>query len=235
MEEKGKIPKWHTTTYDKLDSKINDINIKLHNKMSVVDTTFEEILEQLDQLSRCISWRSSDQPHKEQEGLVNYKDFERAVRLNGTEKDPPKPFSIDLGVHGSPSNFGQGLQRGIVSNHVNVAKADMTLSLQKHLNCRSLKQISVFKGHRLVKGKSWDLMEVVDPDATHTISHFVIKQLAFELRDEFLKAIENNWSSKPYDPNHKNMARHALKNTTVAYLASLEASKMTKLALNDCR
>eukprot|EP01018_Ginkgo_biloba_P039097 Gb_16671 [translate_table: standard] len=47
---------------------------------------------------------------KEQEGLVNYKDFERAIRLNGLEKDPPKPLGIDLGVHGSPSSFGQGLQ-----------------------------------------------------------------------------------------------------------------------------
>eukprot|EP01018_Ginkgo_biloba_P030631 Gb_15510 [translate_table: standard] len=26
------------------------------------------------------------------------------------EKDPPKPLGIDLGVHGSPSSFGQGLQ-----------------------------------------------------------------------------------------------------------------------------
>eukprot|EP01018_Ginkgo_biloba_P015358 Gb_24385 [translate_table: standard] len=85
------------------------------------------------------------------------------------------------------------------------------------------------------EGEIMDLMEVADPDAVHAVRCFVIKHLASELRDELLKAVENNRSSEPYDPNHKSMARRALKKTSLAYLTSLEDSELTELALHDYR
>ncbi|KAH9324651.1 hypothetical protein KI387_004829, partial [Taxus chinensis] len=83
------------------------------------------------------------------------------------------------------------------------------------------------------EGEIMDLMEVADPDAVHTVRSFVRKQLASELRAEFLKAVENNRSSEPYEPAHDGMARRALKNTALAYLATLEDPEMTELALNE--
>ena len=70
------------------------------------------------------------------------------------------------------------------------------------------------------EGEIMDLMKVADPDAVHTIHRFVIKQLASELRAEFLRSVEANQSSEEYDPNHESMGRRALKNTAFAYLAS---------------
>uniref|UniRef100_A0A0C9RN16 Puromycin-sensitive aminopeptidase n=1 Tax=Wollemia nobilis TaxID=56998 RepID=A0A0C9RN16_9CONI len=83
------------------------------------------------------------------------------------------------------------------------------------------------------EGEIMDLMEVADPDAVHTVRRFVIKQLASELRNELLQAVENNRSSESYKPTHESMARRALKNTALAYLASLEDPELTELALNE--
>ena len=57
------------------------------------------------------------------------------------------------------------------------------------------------------EGEIMDLMKVADPDAVHTVRRFVIKQLASELRAEFLRSVEANQSSEEYDPNHESMAR----------------------------
>lgn len=83
------------------------------------------------------------------------------------------------------------------------------------------------------EGEIMDLMEVADPDAVHRVRRFVIKQLASELRAEFLRAVETNRTSEEYDPNHKSMARRALKNTALAYLASLKEPETTELVLHE--
>ncbi|XP_057824889.2 puromycin-sensitive aminopeptidase isoform X2 [Cryptomeria japonica] len=83
------------------------------------------------------------------------------------------------------------------------------------------------------EGEIMDLMDVADPDAVHRVHYFVRKHLASELRTEFLRAVENNQSSDPYEPIHEDMARRALKNTSLAYLTSLEDPDMTELALNE--
>lgn len=83
------------------------------------------------------------------------------------------------------------------------------------------------------EGEIMDLMKVADPDAVYTVRSFIRKQLASELRSEFLKTVENNRSSGEYVFDHSNMARRALKNIALAYLASLEDQEFTNLALQE--
>jgi aminopeptidase N len=81
------------------------------------------------------------------------------------------------------------------------------------------------------EGEIMDLMEVADPDAVHAVRKFIRKQLANELKPELLSIVEKNRSVEEYVFNHPNMARRALKNVTLAYLASLEDPQYTELAL----
>lgn len=83
-----------------------------------------------------------------------------------------------------------------------------------------------------------DMMEVADPDAVHAVRSFIKKKLASELKEELLNTVvpllnflpfvsrklniflnklsqvqvKSNRSSDPYEFNHVNMARRALKN-----------------------
>ncbi|OMO79568.1 Peptidase M1, alanine aminopeptidase/leukotriene A4 hydrolase [Corchorus capsularis] len=83
------------------------------------------------------------------------------------------------------------------------------------------------------EGEIMDMMEVADPDAVHAVRTFIRKELASQLKSEFLSTVENNRSSEEYVFNHPNMARRALKNIALAYLASLEDPEITKLALHE--
>ncbi|GMJ04784.1 hypothetical protein like AT1G63770 [Hibiscus trionum] len=83
------------------------------------------------------------------------------------------------------------------------------------------------------EGEIMDMMEVADPDAVHTIRTFIRKELASQLKSELLSTVQNNRSSEEYTFNHPNMARRALKNTALAYLASLDDPEITELALRE--
>ncbi|KAH7440983.1 hypothetical protein KP509_03G019600 [Ceratopteris richardii] len=78
-----------------------------------------------------------------------------------------------------------------------------------------------------------DLMEVADPDAVHTARRFAVKEIASSLRKELFDAVTNNCSNEAYVFNHENMARRALKNVSLGYLASLNELEATGLALNE--
>ncbi|KAF8369838.1 hypothetical protein HHK36_032140 [Tetracentron sinense] len=82
-------------------------------------------------------------------------------------------------------------------------------------------------------GEIMDMMEVADPDAVHAVRSFIRKQLASELKKEFLSTVKSNRSSEQYVFNHPNMARRALKNIALAYLASLDDPEFTELALHE--
>uniref|UniRef100_A0A6N2L5W5 Puromycin-sensitive aminopeptidase n=1 Tax=Salix viminalis TaxID=40686 RepID=A0A6N2L5W5_SALVM len=83
------------------------------------------------------------------------------------------------------------------------------------------------------EGEIMDMMDVADPDAVHAVRSFIRKKLASELKSEFLRTVENNRSSEEYVFNHPNMAMRALKNLSLAYLASLEDRELTELALHE--
>ncbi|XVE57913.1 hypothetical protein DITRI_Ditri04bG0128000 [Diplodiscus trichospermus] len=83
------------------------------------------------------------------------------------------------------------------------------------------------------EGEIMDMMEVADPDAVHAVRTFIRKELASQLKSEFLSTVQNNRSSEEYVFNHLNMARRALKNIALAYLASLEDPEITELALHE--
>ncbi|XP_039029412.1 LOW QUALITY PROTEIN: puromycin-sensitive aminopeptidase-like [Hibiscus syriacus] len=83
------------------------------------------------------------------------------------------------------------------------------------------------------EGEIMDMMEVADPDAVHAVRTFIRKELASQLKPEFLSTFQNNRSSEEYTFNHPNMARRALKNTAIAYLASLEDPEITELVLRE--
>ncbi|KAK6935407.1 Peptidase M1, alanyl aminopeptidase, Ig-like fold [Dillenia turbinata] len=83
------------------------------------------------------------------------------------------------------------------------------------------------------EGEIMDMMEVADPDAVHAVRTFIRKQLASELKAEFLSTVENNRSAEKYEFNHPNMARRALKNVALGYLASLEEPELTELVLQE--
>ncbi|CAI0414556.1 unnamed protein product [Linum tenue] len=83
------------------------------------------------------------------------------------------------------------------------------------------------------EGEIMDMMKIADPDAVHAVRSFIRKQLAAELRAELLNTVKNNSSSEAYEFNHPNMARRALKNIALAYLASLQDEESAALALNE--
>ncbi|OMO86030.1 Peptidase M1, alanine aminopeptidase/leukotriene A4 hydrolase [Corchorus capsularis] len=71
-----------------------------------------------------------------------------------------------------------------------------------------------------------DMMEAADPDAVHAARAFIRKELASQLKSEFLSTVENNRSSEAYVFNHPNTARRALKNIALD-------PEITKLALHE--
>ncbi|KAJ8426344.1 hypothetical protein Cgig2_021897 [Carnegiea gigantea] len=85
------------------------------------------------------------------------------------------------------------------------------------------------------EGEVMDLMEVADPDAVHAVRTFIQKQLASQLKAEFIRTVEENRSSEQYEFNHHSMARRALKNASLAYLGLLDDPECTELALYEYR
>uniref|UniRef100_A0A0E0LY10 Protein DETOXIFICATION n=1 Tax=Oryza punctata TaxID=4537 RepID=A0A0E0LY10_ORYPU len=83
------------------------------------------------------------------------------------------------------------------------------------------------------QGEIMDMMPVADPDAVHAVRTFIKKELALQLKDDLLSTVTNNRSSEAYTFDHDSMARRALKNTCLAYLASLNEPDTTELALNE--
>ncbi|KAJ0594419.1 putative cytosol alanyl aminopeptidase [Helianthus annuus] len=83
------------------------------------------------------------------------------------------------------------------------------------------------------EGEVMDLMEVADPDAVHAVRKFIRKQLASQLKHEFLNLVKENRSSEKYVFDHTNMARRTLKNTALGYLASLEDEEISELVLHE--
>ncbi|KAM3256252.1 hypothetical protein ACQJBY_049012 [Aegilops geniculata] len=83
------------------------------------------------------------------------------------------------------------------------------------------------------QGEIMDMMSIADPDAVHAVRTFIKKELAFQLKDDLLAAVTSNRSSEAYAFNHDSVARRALKNTCLAYLASLNEPDVTELALNE--
>ncbi|XP_023752765.1 puromycin-sensitive aminopeptidase [Lactuca sativa] len=83
------------------------------------------------------------------------------------------------------------------------------------------------------EGEIMDMMEVADPDAVHAVQSFIRKQLALELKQEFINKVEENRSSEKYEFDHVNMARRALKNTALGYLATLEDEEINELVVNE--
>ncbi|KAF1872733.1 hypothetical protein Lal_00016570 [Lupinus albus] len=137
---------------------------------------------------------------------------------------------------------GQILARNLMLNLVDDFQHDKPLVLNPNfvdgfkriLSNSSLDKEFVAKAITLPgEGEIMDLMEVADPDAVHAVRTFIRKQLASELRAEFLDIVKNNRSSEEYVFNHQNLARRALKNVAIAYLASLEDQEFTNLALDE--
>lgn len=137
---------------------------------------------------------------------------------------------------------GQTLARKLMLSLVDQAQENQPLSvdpkfvngLRSILCDSSLDKEFIAKAITLPgEGEIMDLMKVADPDAVHRVRRFVIKQLASELRAEFLRSVKANQSSEEYDPNHESMARRALKNTALAYLASLKEPELTELVLRE--
>ncbi|XP_057519475.1 puromycin-sensitive aminopeptidase-like isoform X5 [Amaranthus tricolor] len=83
------------------------------------------------------------------------------------------------------------------------------------------------------EGEIMDIMKVADPDAVHAVRTFIRKELAVQLKADFLCTVLENKSSEQYEFNHSNMARRALKNVSLAYLALLDDPECTELALRE--
>uniref|UniRef100_A0A7N0U133 Aminopeptidase N n=1 Tax=Kalanchoe fedtschenkoi TaxID=63787 RepID=A0A7N0U133_KALFE len=83
------------------------------------------------------------------------------------------------------------------------------------------------------EGEIMDLMKVADPDAVHAVRKFIRQRLAAELKEELFSTVQANRSSEPYVFDHASMARRALKNVAIGYLASLEEPEIDALVLNE--
>lgn len=137
---------------------------------------------------------------------------------------------------------GQILARKLMLNLVNDFQHNRPLVLNpsfvdgfKRILCdSSLDKEFVAKAITLPgEGEIMDMMKVADPDAVYSVRTFIRKQLASELTSEFLSTVENNRSSEQYVFDHPNMARRALKNVALGYLACLGDQKFTNLALQE--
>ncbi|XP_057977559.1 puromycin-sensitive aminopeptidase [Malania oleifera] len=127
-----------------------------------------------------------------------------------------------------------GLVSDFQQNKQLVLKPEFVHGLKSILCDSSLDKEFVAKAITLPgEGEIMDMMEVADPDAVHAVRSFIRKQLACELKAEFLSTVENNRSSEQYVFNHPNMARRALKNIALAYLVALEDPELTELALHE--
>jgi aminopeptidase N len=65
-----------------------------------------------------------------------------------------------------------------------------------------------------------ELVPVVDPGALHTARQFVVRSLAAELRDDFLKVRIAHMSNLPYAPDDGRSGERRLANLCLAYLMS---------------
>ncbi|KAI6702098.1 hypothetical protein NL676_011234 [Syzygium grande] len=83
------------------------------------------------------------------------------------------------------------------------------------------------------EGEVMDMMDVADPDAVHAVRVFIRKQIAQELKGDLISTVKENRSSDEYVFNHDNMARRALKNTALSYLAALDDPECTALAMHE--
>ncbi|KAL5994405.1 hypothetical protein ACLOJK_024455 [Asimina triloba] len=83
------------------------------------------------------------------------------------------------------------------------------------------------------EGEIMDMMEVADPDAVHAVRSFIRKQLAIQLKSEFLSMVKSNRSSEQFVFDHPSMARRALKNIALAYVTLLEEAEIIELALHE--
>ena len=83
------------------------------------------------------------------------------------------------------------------------------------------------------EGVIMDLMKVADPDAVYSVRSFIRKELALRLKEELVSTVKNNRRSEPYNFNHHDMARRSLKNTALAYLASLDDPELMSIVLHE--
>ncbi|KAL1158268.1 hypothetical protein V6Z11_A08G212600 [Gossypium hirsutum] len=65
------------------------------------------------------------------------------------------------------------------------------------------------------EGEIMDMMEVADPNAVHAVQTFIRKEIASQLKSEFLNTVKNNRSSDEFVFNHPKMAQYALKNVAL--------------------
>ncbi|KMZ62853.1 Puromycin-sensitive aminopeptidase [Zostera marina] len=78
-----------------------------------------------------------------------------------------------------------------------------------------------------------DLMKVADPDSVYAVRTFIRKELALQLKEQFLMTVKNNRSTEAYKFDHHNKARRTLKNTALVYLASLNDLEMRDLIMQE--
>ena len=78
-----------------------------------------------------------------------------------------------------------------------------------------------------------DFMPVVDVEALHAAREHLRRELAGVLREDLLMRFEQLRDDAPYEPDPSDMGRRRLKNTVLAYLASLQDEVTDQLVLNQ--
>ena len=76
-------------------------------------------------------------------------------------------------------------------------------------------------------------MEVVDPDAIHTVRVELRRHLASSLRNELLDAYSAQRITGPYSPDAGSAARRALRNLCLGYVMELDDAQMRSLAMEQ--
>jgi len=78
-----------------------------------------------------------------------------------------------------------------------------------------------------------ELVAVIDPGATHTARQFLMRTLAAELRDDFLKLYHSCRSGSPYAVNDGKAGQRRLANICLSYLMTLGAQPFIDLCLSQ--
>jgi len=141
---------------------------------------------------------------------------------------------------------GQSLFNKYLIKNVNALRSSESLYLPESFTF-SFK--NVFSKHRcdpalvadmfdfISESGAMELFDCVDIDALHAVRNFMVKEIATDLKEEFMEAFERHQISGEYQPDALDIAKRKLANTALFYISKADSELGNKLVLkqvSDC-
>ncbi len=173
------------------------------------------------------------------------RDFSAPVKLR--VERPENELAFLLAHDSDPFNrwdagqtYATGLMLRLISEH-QAGRAiepdpDFTRAVEHMLSAGETDRALVAEALTLPT-ETWlaEQMKVVDVEAIHHVRRFLRRHLAGALREEWLKAYEDNVSRGPYRFGPEDAGRRSLKNLALVHLVELEEPEMTARCVDQFR